>query len=162
MPKVIDLPTATSMSGSDYLIMESSGGGTKKITRSNALPATNQNIQYAATPTMTSLPSGANTDITSVTVSDGIWLLIGQLKVMGGGDYNIAVGISGASGDLQPSGGGVSVIRATPSDWTVAHATRVIALSAASTTFYLVGYQNSGSSKTLNRYDTSLRAVRLG
>lgn len=38
MPKVIDLPTSTSMSDSDYLIMEASGGGTKKITRNNALP----------------------------------------------------------------------------------------------------------------------------
>lgn len=37
MPKVIDLPTSTSMSDSDYLIMEASGGGTKKITRANAI-----------------------------------------------------------------------------------------------------------------------------
>lgn len=36
MPKVIDLPTVTSMDGADYLIMEESGGGTKKITKSNA------------------------------------------------------------------------------------------------------------------------------
>lgn len=35
MPKVIDLPTSTSMSNSDYLIMEASGGGTKKITKQN-------------------------------------------------------------------------------------------------------------------------------
>lgn len=38
MPKVIDLPTASSMNDSDYLIMEASGGGTKKITRANAAP----------------------------------------------------------------------------------------------------------------------------
>lgn len=37
MPKVIDLPTSTSMSTSDYLIMEASGEGTKKISRWNAL-----------------------------------------------------------------------------------------------------------------------------
>lgn len=36
MPKVIDLPTATTMDGADYLIMEESTGGTKKITKSNA------------------------------------------------------------------------------------------------------------------------------
>lgn len=35
MPKVIDLPTATSMDNSDYLLMEESTGGTKKITKSN-------------------------------------------------------------------------------------------------------------------------------
>lgn len=38
MPKVIDLPTATTMDDGDYLIMEESTGGTKKITRINALP----------------------------------------------------------------------------------------------------------------------------
>lgn len=36
MPKVIDLPTATTMDDSDYLLMEESSGGTKKITRANA------------------------------------------------------------------------------------------------------------------------------
>lgn len=36
MPKVIDLPTSTSMTNSDYLIMEESGGGTKKITAKNS------------------------------------------------------------------------------------------------------------------------------
>lgn len=46
MPKVIDLPTATSMSDSDYLIMESSGGGTKKITRANALNRSSMIWQY--------------------------------------------------------------------------------------------------------------------
>lgn len=38
MPKVIDLPTSTSMSDSDYFIMEQSSGGTKKITKQNAAP----------------------------------------------------------------------------------------------------------------------------
>lgn len=37
MPKVIDLPTATTMDNDDYLLMEESTGGTKKITRGNAV-----------------------------------------------------------------------------------------------------------------------------
>lgn len=37
MPKVIDLPTVTSITSSDYLIAEASGGGTKKITLKNAI-----------------------------------------------------------------------------------------------------------------------------
>lgn len=37
MPKVIDLPTATTMDNGDYLLMEESSGGTKKITRQNAV-----------------------------------------------------------------------------------------------------------------------------
>lgn len=39
MPKVIDLPTASTMDDGDYLIMEESTGGTKKIARINALPS---------------------------------------------------------------------------------------------------------------------------
>lgn len=44
MPKVIDLPSSTSMSNSDYFIMEASGGGTKKINRWNALGEDLNNI----------------------------------------------------------------------------------------------------------------------
>ena len=36
MPKVIDLPTATSMDSDDYFLMEESSGGTKKIKKANA------------------------------------------------------------------------------------------------------------------------------
>lgn len=37
MPKVIDLPTATTMDSGDYFVMEESTGGTKKITRANSV-----------------------------------------------------------------------------------------------------------------------------
>jgi len=37
MPKVIDLPTTSAIDNGDYLIMEESTGGTKKITRGNTL-----------------------------------------------------------------------------------------------------------------------------
>lgn len=46
MPKVIDLPTATSMDNGDYLIMEESSGGTKKITRANAFARSSLMWQY--------------------------------------------------------------------------------------------------------------------
>lgn len=41
MPKVIDLPTSSSMNNNDYFVMESNGGGTKKITKSNAVNLSN-------------------------------------------------------------------------------------------------------------------------
>lgn len=37
MPKVIDLPTATTMDSGDYFVMEESSGGTKKITKGNSV-----------------------------------------------------------------------------------------------------------------------------
>lgn len=63
MPKVIDLPTATTMDSGDYFVMEESTGGTKKITNNNVL----SNRAYSGsltssnyTTTLNALPSGAN------------------------------------------------------------------------------------------------------
>lgn len=44
MPKVIDLPTVTSMANGDYLLAEKSTGGTEKITKGNMLGATLRGI----------------------------------------------------------------------------------------------------------------------
>lgn len=88
MPKVIDLPTATSMDNADYLLMEESTGGTKKITRSSleapssstvtpTSPATvsdNQNFLYK---------SGRLVQlqywVTGVSVTVGQWVTIGKI-----------------------------------------------------------------------------------
>lgn len=48
MPKVIDLPTSTSMASSDYFVMESSGGGTKKITKANVEAVSSTTISTAS------------------------------------------------------------------------------------------------------------------
>lgn len=48
MPKVIDLPTATMMDDNDYLIMEESSGGTKKITKANVEAVTSSTISVAS------------------------------------------------------------------------------------------------------------------
>ena len=62
MPKVIDLPTSTSMTDSDYFIMEQSSGGTKKITKQNAAPLERylqRGISFAAnTPTTITFSGG--------------------------------------------------------------------------------------------------------
>lgn len=88
MPKVIDLPTATSMDNGDYIIMEESGGGTKKITKANVdapssatvtltSPATvdgNQNYLYK---------SGRFVQlqlwVTNASVTEGQWSTIGTI-----------------------------------------------------------------------------------
>lgn len=163
MPKVIDLPSATSMNNNDYFIMESNGGGTKKITRSNALPSTNPGIRYTTTPTdLSTVASGQNVDVTSMTLEPGIWIITGQVKISGG-DFNLQIGISGTSGDLQPSGGGNCAVRPTlsASVWTVIHSSRIVYF-AAQTTVYLVCWQDSGVARSINRYDTGMRAVRVG
>jgi len=161
MPKVIDLPNASSMNDSDYLLMESSGGGTKKITRANALPSTKNGVVSADTTAVTSLANNTNTTVQSMSLSAGIWIISGQLKVLGGGDFTVTLGISLIDANVQPSGGGSISIRATPSGWTAAHATRIVALTGT-TTVYLVGFQNSGSAKNVNASDTRMYAVKVG
>ncbi len=57
MPKVIDLPTATQMDAGDYLLMEESTGGTKKITRANAVNLDaigGRAVKYLSVPANTS------------------------------------------------------------------------------------------------------------
>lgn len=162
MPKVIDLPTATSISYADYLIMESNGGGTKKIAYQKALPA-KDNIQYAPRPASSSVASGSDTDLTSMTLSEGLWIVIGQMSIFNsiGRSYKIGVGISSASQDMQLGGGGATIVMSLTSGASIVHVSRIIAFSAP-TTVYLVGTQASGSSQTINTYDTNMRAVRVG
>lgn len=78
MPKVIDLPTATTMDDSDYLLMEESTGGTKKITKFNAVSrelsfntvgvATVSDLDAAVTNGSSSLYFSADVAVGGVTV----------------------------------------------------------------------------------------------
>lgn len=78
MPKVIDLPTATSMDDGDYLLMEESTGGTKKITKYNAISkelsfntvsiATISDLDAAVTNGSSSLYFSADVAVGGVTV----------------------------------------------------------------------------------------------
>lgn len=70
MPKVIDLPTATTMDDSDYLLMEESSGGTKKITRANANVSNSYRHKYNFNQTCTITLPGSYRGILYVLDSD--------------------------------------------------------------------------------------------
>lgn len=85
MPKVIDLPTSASMSTSDYLIMEESGGGTKKISRWNALGedlsniATGQNVHV-----LLSVPANGSISIDLRNLAYTSAIIMGTVNGVGG------------------------------------------------------------------------------
>ena len=139
MPKVIDLPTATSMDDGDYLLMEESSGGTKKITRANALSPIGTTVFAAGTAT--SLPNGTNTNLASLTLQKGTWIVVGQAYWEGSSTTTNWACISTSSASLQISNGGYEKAIATQIGMSLS---RIITVSSTSQTIYLVGYQNSG------------------
>lgn len=160
MPKVIDLPTSTSMSDSDYLIMEQSSGGTKKITRDNVLSDIGSAYQYVST-SLTKIPvtTGAtHANICQITLTPGVWIVQGNVRHEGGYNGLGAMGISRTSGASDTDLGYVqySVTTATSNP---SHSVSVIRSITQSETLYLVAFQNSGSAKSLSV--GSIRAIRI-
>lgn len=160
MPKVIDLPTASSMDDSDYLLMEESTGGTKKITKSNALK--NIGVVVRANTTLNSISSETYTNLASLTLSAGKYIVVGQARWQGGENTQNIVSISTASQTVQPEQAGFAQFASNSSTLYVAESvTRILDLSST-TTIYLVGYQTSGSAKNIvATSQCSLHAIRI-
>lgn len=158
MPKVIDLPTATSMTDSDYLIMEASGGGTKKITRTNALV---KDIVTGAA-SVSSLASGTTATLASCTLTKGVWIVTAQTRFNNAsGNYRIIASIS-LSGALEAADGGFIQISNTTGNYAPSfNMVRVLNITAASQTVNLVGQQNSGGSIGVSSTDTLIKAIRI-
>lgn len=81
MPKVIDLPIATSMDGTDYLIMEESTGGTKKITRTNAVPLNDIGGRFIHPGIVI---EGGSSATVSLGIGYGAYIIIGTIGGGGG------------------------------------------------------------------------------
>lgn len=146
MPKVINLPIATQMDETDYLIMEESTGGTKKITRANALSPIGTIV--SAVGTLTSIPHNTNTDMCSISLTKGKWVVVGQSYWECRAGFSCWACISTASAQKQISYGGFQQVTSTPE--TAMSLTRIIDVTSASQTIYLVGFQNSGSAQSIS------------
>ena len=160
MPKVIDLPTSTSMSDSDYFIMEASGGGTKKITKQSAIKPTGTYIS-ATNSSALSVSSGTYTNLLSISITKGIWIISANVRMSGGGSGGMIIaGISDVSKDAQ--GGSNTSYTAIPAsaDNRSISMSRIYA-TGTTKTIYLVGFQSSGSAKTAGANQCMIRAVCL-
>lgn len=160
MPKVIDLPTASSMDDSDYLLMEESSGGTKKITRGNVLSNIGSNYQYVET-TLTQLPTGSggvHTNVASITLTPGVWIVQGNVRH--GGSYN-GLGAMGLSRTSQASDLTLAYVQYAVSTATTnpSHTVCIVRSITQAETLYLVAFQNSGSTKDLSV--GNIRAIRI-
>lgn len=158
MPKVIDLPTATSMDSGDYFVMEESTGGTKKITRANALAA---NI-VTASSSLTSVPSGSYTTLCSMSLTKGTWIVTGQIRITANANYEINAAISTSPSTGEAIEGGYVQMQATTGIPLIATTiSRQITVSATSQTIYLIMRQYSGSAKATTEGQNNMKAVRI-
>lgn len=115
-----------------------------------------------ATSSVTSLPSGSTTNIASVSLTKGTWVVSAQfsMPVASGDSFRLITSITTTSSDYGYTaaynnqacvGSAQSAVAVSP--------TRIIEVTAASQTVYLTANQNSGSSKTLTASRNLIRAV---
>lgn len=162
MPKVIDLPTATTLDSGDYLIMEESSGGTKKITADNALTA----LQVGYTPSsatadVTTVPNSTVTKIAEITLPKGKWIVSACVRFTNtSGNFRAAAAISLSSTGINYGYGFMQMSVTSDNTNPAMNVTRILNLSA-STTIYLVAFQSSGSSLTIPSGDNRITAIKI-
>lgn len=160
MPKVFNLPTVTSMSNNDYLLMEGSSGGTKKITKNNALSGIGSVV--SAVNSQTSIATSTDTNMCQITLSPGTWVISAQMRIGMPSAGKFLVGsISTTSATEQPSivGGFGQISTAIPGFHTV-NLSRIYQ-ATENTTIYLVCWHNSGENASTLANQCNLRAVRI-
>lgn len=115
-----------------------------------------------ATSSATSLPSGTTTNIVSVSLTKGTWVVSAQfsMPVASSDSFRLITSITTTSGDYgytaaynnQACVGSAQTVAAVSP-------TRILEVTTASQTVYLTANQNSGSSKTLTASRNVIRAV---
>ena len=108
-----------------------------------------------------SISSGVYTNLLSISITKGIWIISANVRMSGGGSGGMIIaGISDVSKDAQGgSNTSYTAIPATADNRSISMS-RIYTISA-SKTIYLVGYQNSGSAKTVGANQCMIRAVCL-
>lgn len=148
MPKVIDLPTATTMDDGDYLLMEESTGGTKKITRANALSPIG--TMYSAISSVTSVAGNNSTvNFASITVPAGTYVVYAQCRMSNPNNENVMVNFEiNSASSFGWKEGHVQLIMAPPLNDFRTTICRIFKVTQQST-FYLLGAKQ-GSAITLD------------
>lgn len=115
-----------------------------------------------ASSSLTTISSDTATNMASITLPAGTWVIVGQLRIQGGSGFRISASISTSSAAHQPSALGGYVQQAVTSDVAQFSTNIVRILSiATSQTAYLVCTQNSGSAKTVYPDSCTIAATRL-
>lgn len=160
MPKVIDLPTATTMDNDDYLLMEESTGGTKKITKANALSPIGDIV--SAESSLTSITNNTLTELCQMTLPAGSWVITGQVRLNPGtANVHILAAISTTQSDFGTASGGLSQDYHTGNQGMITVGLTRVDKLTASTTYYLVAKQIAGQNISITGRQQFMKAIRI-
>lgn len=109
---------------------------------------------------LTSFAPNTETDLCSLTLPAGVWVVNGYLRFTRGSEYfQASLAVSNASGSSQVGNAGYTQFPVTEEcNIPAVGVTRIFSLSAQ-TTVYLVAWHNGTTDKTINA--THLQAVRI-
>lgn len=131
----------------------------------NGNTATKISAVVTGTNTVTSIAASTFTDIVQITLTRGVWVVLGQFRMYAGAAGMAMAGISTTSGAVQTTEGGFAQIATTTNTAQVGiSVSRIINVTASSQTVYLVGYQNTGSgiARNITAGQSHLQAVCIG
>lgn len=129
----------------------------------NGNTATPVGTVVTGTNTVTSIAASTFTNIAQITLTKGTWVISGQIRMYTGFNGTVIGGISTASGAVQAAEGGFAQLyTATALAQCGMSLSRIITVTSASQTIYLVGWQNSGASKNLTAGQSHLQAINIG
>lgn len=120
-------------------------------------------IQYASSE-ITSLANNTFTDLCSLTLSTGRWIVFGQGRINPGStDLKYDLSLSTTSGDIAvgTAGGLMQMNCKASAGLCTASVSRILNITAASTTVYLVARQVSGETKSITSYNQIMNAIRI-
>lgn len=159
MPKVYNLPTVTRMDNDDYLLVEKSIGGTKKITLRNANNSTFSDLD--TTSSVTSIPNSTITTLCSIDIpANTKWIFVANARMGAGGNFTAEWQITDEEGRMSGSVGHAQIAATSALNNVGTTLTRLYSTSSAKT-IYLLGWQNSGSAKTIPASSCTLRGFRI-
>lgn len=134
------------------------------LTRTGAEIDAIGDILYA-TSSITSLPNNTYTDLCSLVLPKGKWIVFAQFRMSPGSvDAFVAASLSTTSGDIAVgTAGGLyqGVFAANQGLQTVGLARIVQVPADAGATIYLVARQISGEAKTINGANQIMNAIRI-
>ena len=132
------------------------------------IPTSNQlGYSFSGTLTSDSITANGVYTVASITLASGVWLLNSQLVMLntGAGSSTFTQIISSISPGTTVNGTNVTVTRANAAtnqnSYTGQHNVRIVSLTAASTTYYLIASVTFTTTVTLTYQTSYLTATRI-
>lgn len=115
----------------------------------------------SATSTVEEMPDTSWTTLAQITLTKGVWVIVAQMRITGAADFYCQMSISGQAGTYTVGDTGWAIFEAHSYLAQVACTTSRIVNITDSTTYYLTGWQRSGSAKAVNSSGNVIKAVKI-